>query len=296
MAVFQSADEPQNKYPDDLIKNEGINQLEILSKDKKPFFLAIGLLKPHLPFGAPKKYYDIYKNITLPPILSPEKPIGISTWSNSNEFMSYNRWGKNPNVDTAFANEVRKHYAACVTYADAQVGEILKKLKETGADKNTIIVLWGDHGWNLGEHNMWGKHNLFEEALRSPLIIYYPNMPAAGKPVNGIIETLDIFPTLCEINKIKKPNFTQGISLKPMLENPDAKGHLAYAYTDKAETIRTPKYRYTLHNNGEEELYDETSKEKEALNISSKNPSVTAELKLLLMNRQKLRVKYTLND
>ncbi len=296
MAVFQSSEKPNSSYPDDLIAKEGINQLEMLAKDQsKPFFLVIGLLKPHLPFGAPKKYYNLYKDTVLPPIVSPEKPVEPSTWFNSGEFMLYNRWGRNPNTDTAFATEVRKHYAACVSYADAQVGEILTKLKQTGADKNTIIVLWGDHGWNLGEHNIWGKHNLYEEALRSPLIVQYPNMPTPGKAANGIIESLDIFPTLCDLTNIAKPNYIHGVSFKPMLINADADGHFAYAYTGNASTIRTPKYRFTLHNNGDEELYDETSPEKEAVNIAKAHQGVTSELKFLLVERLKLRKKYRVN-
>ncbi|WP_017259127.1 sulfatase [Pedobacter arcticus] len=293
MAVFQSAESPNDSYPDDLIAKEGIKQLEMLANDKsKPFFLVVGLLKPHLPFGAPKKYYDLYRNVNLPPIFSPQKPKGPSTWFNSAEFMNYNRWGKNPNIDTAFATEVRKHYAACVSYADAQVGLILKKLKDTGADKNTIVVLWGDHGWNLGEHQIWGKHNLYEEALRSPLIVKYPSMPAPGKAANGIIETIDIFPTLCELTNITKPAFLQGQSFKNMLVNPNIEGHFAYAYTGNASTVRTPKYRFTLHNNGDEELYDETTAERESLNIAKENQNITKELKILLVNRLKLRKNY----
>src|SRR5690606_26857802 len=122
--------------------------------------------------------------------------------------------------DNGFATEVRRHYAACVSYSDAQVGRILKKLKETGADKNTIVVLWGDHGWNLGEHNIWGKHNLFEEGLRSPLIVYYPGIKHPGKKAEGIVETVDIFPTLCELSKLEVPQFLIGASFLPILDDP----------------------------------------------------------------------------
>ncbi|WP_366183829.1 sulfatase [Flavobacterium ovatum] len=285
MDVFQSFDGPDTSYPDGHIANEAIKQLGKLSSQDKPFFLAVGLIRPHLPFGAPKKYFDLYKNVILPPIQSPEKPTSVSTWHNSSEFFQYNLWGKNPNTDKEFADEVRKHYAACVSYADQQVGFILAKLKETGADKNTIIVLWGDHGWNLGEHAIWGKHNLFEEGVRSPLIISYPELKAKGKQSNGIVETVDIFPTLCDLSGIEKPSFANGESLLPILKDANSSGHVAFSYNGKANSIRTMQYRFTLHKNGATELYDEKSTAKEAKNIAQENPAIVEELKLLLKNK-----------
>jgi iduronate 2-sulfatase len=115
-----------------------------------------------------------YRNAELPPIRYPHKPTGKTTWHRSGEFMKYHRWGRNPNEDAEFAVLVRKHYAACVTYADAMMGRILDRLDELKQRDNTIIVLWGDHGWHLGEHAVWGKHTLFEESLRSPLLVSYP--------------------------------------------------------------------------------------------------------------------------
>lgn len=288
MDVFQSAPGPDTIYPDGLIVNEALKQLDILAKDKgKPFFLAVGILKPHLPFGAPKKYLDMYKDIELPPILHPEKPQGISTWHPSNEFMRYNLWGKDPRTDSEFAAEVRRHYAACVSFSDAQVGRILKKLKETGADKNTIVVLWGDHGWNLGEHNIWGKHNLFEEGLRSPLIVYYPGIKHPGEKTEGIVETVDIFPTLCDLNELEIPSFSIGTSFLPILDNPKETGHPAVGYYNKAKTIRTPEYRLIVHEDGGTELYDEKVSDKEVVNIADSEPGIVAELKAQLDTRMK---------
>src|SRR5690606_10513828 len=149
MDVYQSVPVPDAIYPDGLIVYEALEQLDLLAKDKnRPFFLAAGILTPHQPFAAPTKNWNFYNVVDLPAILHTVKPRGISTWHPSNEFMQYNLWGKDPRTDSGFATEVRRHYAACVSYSDAQVGRILNKLKETGADKNTIIVLWGDHGWN----------------------------------------------------------------------------------------------------------------------------------------------------
>ena len=282
MDVFQSFDGPDTSYPDGYITNVAVEQLGELSSQKKPFFLAVGIIKPHLPFGAPKKYLDLYKNVQLPAIHNPEKPNWASTWHTSNEFYQYNVWGKNANVDKNFADDVRRHYAACVSYADAQVGIILAKLKETGADKNTIIVLWGDHGSNLGEHAMWGKHNLFEEGVRSPLIISYPSLKNKGKKTNGIVETVDLFPTLCDLSGIEKPGFVNGESLIKLLQKPKNVGHIALSYNENGISIRTDQYRFTQLKKGGIELYDHTSKEKESVNIAATHPDLVQELTLVI--------------
>jgi iduronate 2-sulfatase len=290
MDVFQSAAGPDTIYPDGLITNEAIKQLEGLAADgSKPFFLAVGILKPHLPFGAPQKYMDLYNDVRLPPIPHPEKPAGRTTWHGSGEFMQYNRWGKDPREDPAFADDVRRHYAACVSYADAQVGRVLETLKATGADKNTIVILWGDHGWHLGEHAIWGKHCLFEEALRSPLIIYYPGIDEPGVITNAVVETTDIFPTLCDLTGVPTPEFIHGVSLLPQLANPQTQGHPAVAYGGKAATIRNAGYRLVVHDDGSVELYDHTSSEGETLNIAEQQPEIVEELKQTLNQRLSLK-------
>jgi iduronate 2-sulfatase len=283
MDVFQSAEGDDTIYPDGIITNEALNQLKLLTADKdKPFFLAVGIIRPHLPFGAPGSYLDLYEGITLPPIAHPQEPDRRTTWHVSNEFMKYNRWGRDPNKDADFADEVRRHYAACVSYADAQVGKILTELKRTGADRNTIVVLWGDHGWHLGEHSVWGKHTLFEESLHSPLIIYYPGMKHNGSRTNAMVETLDIFPTLCDLAGVGMPVFARGVSLKGILENPDATGHPALGYWKGDTTIRTESHRLTLHKDGFVELYDHTTPEKETRNEADIHPELVEELKQVL--------------
>ncbi|MEO9512225.1 MAG: sulfatase [Flavobacteriaceae bacterium] len=283
--VFEAVEGTDDIYPDGLIAKEGLTQLEKLATGTKPFFLAIGLIKPHLPFGAPKKYLDLYDNVEFPAISHAEKPLGKTTWHESGEFMKYNRWGKDPRIDAQFAMVLKRHYAACVSYADKQVGDILNKLKETGADKNTIIVLWGDHGWHLGEHNIWGKHSLFEESLRAPLIIYDPGMKKAGQKSDAVVETLDVFPTLCGLTGLKTPEFTKGVSLESMLKKPESTGHTAIAYTQSAGTIRTEKYRLIQHENGEVELYDHSTEEKETRNIAEANPDLVKALQSQLSRK-----------
>jgi len=283
MDVFQTIVGDDTIYPDGLITNEALKQLNELTTDNdKPFFLAVGIIKPHLPFGAPKSYFDRYEGVKLPVIEHPQKPEGKTTWHGSDEFMKYNRWGKDPNSDTDFADEVRRHYAASVSYADAQVGKVLAELKHLGADKNTIVVLWGDHGWHLGEHAIWGKHSLFEESLHSPMIIHYPGMNNKGSKTDAIVETLDIFPTLCDLTGVEVPQFAQGVSLKEILENPNTTGHPAIAYKNRVSTIRTATHRMTLHEDGFTELYDHTTAENETKNVADKHPELVEELKNVL--------------
>lgn len=279
MDVFQAAEGPDRIYPDGLIVAEGLKQLESLSEQSReqPFFLAVGIIRPHLPFGTPKKYLDLYRDVELPEIPHPEKPAGKTTWHRSGEFMKYNRWKRNPNSDTEFATEVRRHYAACVSYADAQVGKLLAKLDALELRKNTIIVVWGDHGWHLGEHAIWGKHALFEESLRSPLIVAYEGIAEPGKSTRSMVETLDIFPTLCELTGLPVPEFVDGVSLQPILKSPTAPGHSAIAYS-RAKTIRTDKYRLISHGKDYAELYDHSTPDGETKNVAADHPDVVKEL------------------
>ncbi|WP_010136153.1 sulfatase [Ochrovirga pacifica] len=278
MAVFQSKEGDDTTYPDGHIANAAIQTLEKLRENKQPFFFAVGFIRPHLPFGAPKKYYDIYNGVQIPDAPFPEKPVWNSTWHASGEFMKYNRLDKDPRDDKNFANEVKKHYAACVTYTDAQVGKVLDKLKETGLDKNTVIVLWGDHGWSLGDHAIWGKHSLFDEALHSPLIIVDKSVRKKGKGTKAIVETVDIFPTLCDLTDLPIPAFADGVSLKPLLRNPKEKGHVAFAYRNDACSIRNHTYRLTLKANKPIELFNHKKDPFETNNVIAQHPKVVKEL------------------
>jgi len=282
MDLIQALEGPDSIYPDGTNTEEAIDQLETLAKDEKPFFLAFGILRPHLPFGAPAKYLELYKDTSLPAIPHPEKPGYRTTWHKSGEFYKYNRWGRDPNEDAAFATEVRKHYAACVSYADAQVGRILDRLDQLGLRDNTIVVLWGDHGWHLGEHAIWGKHALFEESLRSPLIISYPGIPEPGETTDSMVETVDVFPTLAELAGISHPDFADGASIVPILKSASAPGHPAYAYFSRSRnftrTIRTDTHRLIAHSDGYLELYDHTSPQGETRNIAQSHQEIAQKL------------------
>ena len=279
MDLFQALEGNDEIYPDGIAVDETLKQLKLLADDKKPFFLATGILRPHLPFGAPAKYLRPYKDAKLPPISHPNKPEGKTTWHGSGEFMKYNRWGKDPNKDDAFATEVRKHYAACVTYADAQVGKIIQQLNDLGLAKNTIIILWGDHGWHLGEHAIWGKHALFEESLRSPLIVISPEVKKPGIISKAVAETIDLFPTLCDLTGIKKPGYLDGDSLLPQLKDAGAPSdNAAISYSNRARTLRTATHRLIAHKDGHLELYDHTTPEGETKNLAKEEPGLAKKL------------------
>jgi iduronate 2-sulfatase len=289
MDVFQSVDGPDSIYPDGLTIAEATKQMEILSNDGKPFFLAVGIIRPHLPLGAPAQYLKHYVDIDLPPIPHPDKPNGKTTWHPSSEFRQYRLGGRDPNSDGEFADQVRRHYAACVSYADAQVGRLVEKLNELQQADNTIIIVWGDHGWHLGEHAIWGKHALYEESLRSPLIIRSPARNQAGATTQAIVETVDLFPTLCELAGLPVPDFVDGVSLNPILNDPTiAWDRPAISYSN-AKTIRTDQYRLIEHTDGFVELYDHWTPEGETLNVAQRNSEVVAELSKQLNDRLQRR-------
>jgi len=287
MDVLQSVAGPDSIYPDGLTTDEALRQLSSLGEQSntQPFFLAVGIIRPHLPFGAPARYLEMYKDVEMPAVPHPGKPAGKTTWHRSGEFMKYNRWGRNPNTDAEFSAHVRRHYAACVTYADAQVGRILARLDELRLRDRTIVVLWGDHGWHLGEHSIWGKHALFEESLRSPLIVDYPGIPHPGQSTQSMVETLDLFPTLCDLTGLEVPDFVHGASLRKILEQPAAAGHAAVSYGKANTTIRTEQYRLIAHKDGHTELYDHASADSETLNIASEHPELVARLHEQLQQR-----------
>ena len=288
LSVFEAFDGDDQSYPDGLIVETAIKQINELDASGSPFFMAVGFIRPHLPFGAPKKYLDLYADCELPAIAHPEKPKHPSSWTNSGEFMRYNRWSRNPISDPAFADEVRRHYAACVSYVDTQVGLLMDQLDRLGMRENTIVVLWGDHGWHLGEHGVWGKHTLFEESLRSPLIISYKDIPESGEPCEAVVESIDIFPTLCDLSGIPIPEYIHGKTLKLQLDNPESNGHSAVGFQSHRKTIRTKNHRLILHNNGYAELYDFSNAKDAGINRAQDFPDIVIQLTEQLNERLKL--------
>jgi iduronate 2-sulfatase len=289
MDVMEAAPGEEATYPDDLITYSGREQLRQLAAGDEPFLLAVGLIKPHLPFGAPRRFLELYDAVEMPRPANPAKPKGVSTWHGSGEFRRY-RLTADPLVDSVYADSLRRHYAACVSYADDNIGKLLATLAETGADRNTIVILWGDHGWNLGHHAIWGKHNLFEEALHSPLIVSYPGMPAAGVQSEAIVESSGLFPTLCELTGLPVPDFTHGRSFAANVRQPEVPGRPAVGYYGEASTIRTDRYRLVAHPGGRFELYDHRDDAYELRNVAESEPTVVNRLSELLGERLAPRI------
>ncbi|MEM0964865.1 MAG: sulfatase [Verrucomicrobiota bacterium] len=285
MDVYQVFDGPDTAYPDGLITNGALEELDRLAQSDKPFFLAVGLIRPHLPFGAPARYMQPYEKVELPEILYPDKPNHRTTWHRSGEFMKYNRWGRDPNSDEGFGEEVRRHYAACVTYVDAQVGRLLNRIETLGLEEDMIVVLWGDHGWHLGEHAIWGKHSLFEESLRSPLIIRPIDSQSPGVMTEAIVESIDLYPTLCELAGLPIPDSLDGHSLVPQIEDPEVPGQSAVSYSGSQVTLRSDQYRLIIHKDGYTELYDHHSTDKETKNLAQIAPETVTQMALEIRER-----------
>ena len=251
--IYEFPDVPDNAYPDGQVAEQTIADLRRLKKEGKPFFLAMGLIKPHLPFYAPKKYWDLYDRDSLALADNRFKPTNLpGAVKGSAEYQSYHLGDYTVNSD-AWHRMMRHGYYATVSYTDKLIGDVLKELDALGMTDDTIIVYWGDHGWHLGEHNFWGKHNLLHTSIQVPLIIKVPGK-ASGAATQALVESTDIFPTLCELAGLPLPAQLDGTSLVPLLDQPQAQlHHGAYARWHAGDTIVTDRFIYTQFrgNNGQ---------------------------------------------
>ena len=253
----EACDVPDDAYHDGGVARTAAKRIREFSKKDQPFFLAVGFVKPHLPFVAPKKYWDLYDRAALP--LAPFQttpggsPHGLSFYGSSGELRAYSDLPKTGPIPEKQQRELIHGYAACVSYIDAQVGLLMQTLADCGVADDTIICFWGDHGWHLGEHGHWGKLTNYEDAARAPLIISAPGV-AGGRRVASLTEFLDVYPTLCELAALPVPAHAQGKSLVPLMRGEDVILHQA-ALTQMSQgrgkngtmgwSIRTPRYRYT---------------------------------------------------
>ena len=252
--LFESADVEDDAYHDGKIATKTIEDLRELKKANKPFFLACGFFKPHLPFYAPKKYWDLYDTDNIPLADNRYTPKDApDALRGSGEFNSYYRGDLKVNSDE-WHLKMKHGYLACTSYADAQVGRVLDELNKLGLADNTIVVLWGDHGFHLGEHNFWGKHNTLDNAARVPLIIHVPNKVrdanASGKKTRSLVETVDLFPTLCDLSGLQSPKELQGKSMLPLFDNPKITfRHSVYCRFGSADAVFTEHFAYSRFNN-----------------------------------------------
>jgi arylsulfatase A-like enzyme len=272
--TIESENLPDNAYTDGANALQAKDILINLSKKEEPFFFALGFVKPHLPFVAPKKYWDLYNRNQMPLASYQQKSKnGVDlAYHNASELQAYTdipsltsftdqREGLTLSVEKQ--RELIHGYHAAVSYTDAQIGKVLNTLDSLGLTDNTIIVLWGDHGWHLGDHNLWCKHTNFEQATHAPLIISAPNI--APSKVDSPTEFIDIFPTLCELANLNTPNYLDGESLVKLMKNPSEKGKkFAVSQYPRSQTgiengrlgyaegkymgysIRNDRYRYTI--------------------------------------------------
>ena len=222
-AAYESPAVPDTDYPDGRIANEAIRRLQgAKAKPNEPFFLAVGFLKPHLPFCSPKKYWDLYDRaaFTVPSLRTP--PEGAPKYAPPiwGELRQYSDMPTTGPVTDEQARTLIHGYHAAVSFMDAQLGRVLDELDRLALTSNTIIVLWGDHGWQLGDHGLWHKHTNYELATRAPLLISVPKQKTAGQKCQAPVEFVDVYPTLADLCGLPKPTGLAGSSLKPFIENP----------------------------------------------------------------------------
>ena len=285
--AYESADVTDDTYTDGKTARLAAKTLGDLKQSGKPFFLAVGMAKPHLPFVAPKKYWDLYDPAKIYVPAFQKLPAGAPEFvgHTNGELKSYADIPKNGAIDDALARRLRHGYYAAISYMDAQVGIVLDALEKEGLADDTVIVLWGDHGWQLGEHGLWHKHTNFEVSARAPLIISAPGQKAAGRKSLSLAEFIDIYPTLADLCGLPKPKDVEGVSLKPVLDDAAASVRPVaisqYPRSDAGKTlmgysIRDDRWRLTLWRDRKDnsiyatELYDEVGDPHETVNVATK--------------------------
>ena len=282
--AFEKADADDDAYYNGQIAERAISDLKRLKKMNKPFFLAVGLLKPHLPFNAPASYWDMYDAQDIQLTDTPQMPEGAPPQAqhNWNELRNYGHHDRMPKKGTTdpmpddLARELIHGYYAATSYSDALVGRILSQLEELQLADNTIVVLWGDHGWSLGEHTQWAKHSSFNVANQIPLIIRSPFIAddVRGELAAGLVESVDIYPTLTELAGLPTPEHIQGKSFKPQLDDPNVNGKSAvFPRWRNADSIRTDRYYFTEWRNPSGEvvanmLFDHSNDPEETVNLA----------------------------
>jgi uncharacterized sulfatase len=276
---------PDDQTPDGKVARQAVGYMEEATAAGKPFFLGVGFRRPHAPFAAPRKYFDMYppESTSSPPPAPPSYAASILPAALNHA------WGPRPLTDQENRG-LRSAYFACTTFMDAQVGVLLQALDKLDLWKNTIVVFIGDHGYHLGDHGgLWHKSSLFEESCRVPLLVYAPGMKAPGKGCARLVELIDLYPTLAALCQLRPPANLEGRSFARLLDDPTLPGDpAAYSVICRTEdrttnpvepeflgrTVRTDRWRYTEWDDGQRgvELYDHQADPHEFQNLA-KDPS-----------------------
>ncbi|MFL2826170.1 MAG: sulfatase-like hydrolase/transferase, partial [Coraliomargaritaceae bacterium] len=293
--AYESAPVEYNAYPTGIMTDKIIQQMRDAKDSDQPHFFTAGFSKPHLPFVAPKKYWDLYdaEDLTLPSNYT-FFPKDAPSSANSEWGELRNMYDDIPSdgpVSDAMALKLIHGYLACVSYTDDMIGKLLDELESLEMLDDTIVILWGDHGFQLGDHTLWCKHTLFETSMHAPLIISAPGY-GSGQRVNSLVEMVDIYPTLCELAGLELPTHLQGKSLVPTMEDPNTTHKKAiYGRYHAGETVRTERFQYSEWSNGDKMLYDHKKDPNEDINVVA-NPKyakvVEALAAALLKHREKI--------
>lgn len=305
-AAFEAPDVDDLAYADGRVAAETIKRLTAAKERKEPFFITAGFARPHLPFSVPKKYWDLYDPAKLPVVTSSESPKGAPKWAvkkgTSGEISAYKPVPEKGEIDAQLARKLTHGYYASTSYVDAQIGKVLSAVDQLDLAKNTIIVLWGDHGFHLGELGIWTKHVNYEIATRIPIVIAAPGVTKPGSATEQLAETVDIYPTLAALAGLPQPTVPQpidGINLLPVLKDPATKirDHAYHCFPRGGKlgrAIRTDRYRLVDWRpigkpNAKPvfELYDYTEGPVETTNLADSNPEVLKKLQAILARHPK---------
>jgi iduronate 2-sulfatase len=309
----EAADVPDNTYADGQTAEEALRRLQAAKlAPNTPFFLAVGFLKPHLPFVAPKKYWDLHDPSKFTLAAQRTAPAGAPSYApgNSGELRKYSGMpAEGPLADETQRQLIHGYYAAA-SYTDAQIGRVLDELDRLGLAQNTLIILWGDHGWHLGDHGMWCKHTNYEEAARIPLLISAPrDIAKPGTRTTAMVETADIYPTICELAGLPAPAGLDGRSFAATLRDPQApaRDHVIHVYPRNRKgvgevigrAVRTERYRMVEWkkpggdpSTAEFELYDYQSDPLETKNLAGEQPEILTKLRALLASHPEAKPQY----
>ena len=272
--AFEAPEVPDEAYPDGRTARRAVREMERLAGDR--FFLGVGFVRPHLPFNAPRRYWDLYGagDIRMPDYMKKPKGAPNRAMHNSGELRQYYGIPSRGELSDKLARKLINGYYASVSFLDAQVGKLLAALEKLNLAENTIVILWGDHGWNLREHGLWCKHSCFETSLWSPLLLAGPRVPG-GKKTAELAEFVDVYPTLADLCGLPVPEHVEGVSLRPLLENDvSVSKRAAFSEFKDARSVKTDRYRYTrwLDGNGRRQahmLYDHKTNQAETVNLAN---------------------------